>query len=60
MEKKSYIIVDEFNRWQSTGYDATEQEIQNEIEFVRNKLKEDGEDDTELLLFYIEGKPINV
>lgn len=59
MEKKSYVIVDENNRWLSTGYDMTQEEIDQDVKDVRKRLKEDGED-CDLLLFEINGKPIHV
>ncbi len=59
--KKSYIIVDELNRWQATGYDKTEKEVQETVKEVRERLEEEGEEETfELLLFEIKGRPINV
>ena len=60
MEKKSYVIVDENNRWLSTGYDMTQEEIDQDVKDVRKRLKEDGEEDCDLLLFEINGKPIHV
>lgn len=60
MEKKSYIIVDEFNRWLSTGYDMTEKEIEDDIAEVRERLESEGESDVELILFEIKGKPITL
>jgi len=60
MAKKSYVIVDENNRWLSTGYDMTQEEIDQDVKDVRKRLKEDGEEDCDLLLFEINGKPIHV
>ena len=58
--RKSYIIVDEQNRWQSTGYNATPEEITSDIIEIRNRLEADGETDVDLLLFEIVGQPISV
>ena len=58
--RKSYVILDEQNRWLSTGYDATPEEITDDIIEVRNRLKEDGETDVDLLLFEIVGRPVSV
>jgi|WetSurSiteA1Bulk_404760.scaffolds.fasta_scaffold266718_1 hypothetical protein len=59
--KKSYIIVDEYNRWLGTGYDATPEEIEEDIKDIRKQLAADkGDDDIDLLLFEINGKPIHV
>ena len=60
MEKKSYVIVDEFNRWQSTGYNMTEADIEQDIEQIKERLKADGEENVDLLLFEIKGRPIHV
>ena len=57
MEKKNYLIVDELNRWHDVGYDATEQEIKDAVEEVKERLKEDGEANVQLLVFEITGKP---
>lgn len=60
MEKKSYVIVDDQNRWLSTGYDMTEEEIKQDIQDVKQRLKEEGEEDVNLLLFEINGRPTHV
>lgn len=58
---KNYIIVSESNKWLSTGYDATDKQIKDDIKEVRKKLKEDGEDaKQDLLLYEITGTPIHV
>ncbi len=60
MKKKSYIIVDEYNRWQGTGYDATPEEIKEDVADIRKRLKEAGEPMVDLFLFEIVGKPVHV
>lgn len=58
--KKSYIIVDEYNRWQGTGYDATPEEIKEDVADIRKRLEESGEIMVDLLLFEIIGRPQRV
>ena len=58
--RKSFIIVDENNRWLSTGYNMTPEEITADVVEVRNRLEADGEKDIDLLLFEIVGQPISV
>lgn len=58
--KKSYIIVDEQNRWQSTGYDMTDDEIKQDVEELKERLEDDGEGGIDLLLFEIKGRPTHV
>lgn len=62
--KKSYIILSEDNQWLSTGYDKTQEEIDEDVKQVRQGLIEDGVykegEDYALLLFEIEGTSIHV
>lgn len=51
METFDYIIVDDQNRWLSTGKNETEEQLQQEIAEVKTRLKEDDEFDTELIVF---------
>lgn len=60
METKSYIIVDDQNRWLGTGYDETDEQIKESVKEIRERLKEDGETDVDLLLYEITGNPIHV
>lgn len=56
MKKKNYIIVDELNRWHDVGYDATDEEIKNVVNEVKQRLAGEGETNTELIVFEIVDK----
>lgn len=59
--KKSYIIVDELNRWLGTGINETQEQIKESVKEIRNRLKDDGEDENiDLLLYEVVGNPIHV
>ena len=58
--RKSYVIVDENNRWLGTGYNETDIEIKETVKEIRNRLSNDGESNVDLLLFEIKGSPIHV
>lgn len=61
METKSYVIVDEQNRWLGTGYDQTDEQIKETVKDIRDRLIEDGDDpNIDLLLFEINGIPKHV
>ncbi len=51
METFDYIIVDDQNRWLSTGKNETEEQLQQEIAEVKTRLKEEDEFDTEVIVF---------
>ena len=58
--RKSFVIVDEQNRWLSTGYNMTPEEIGADIIEVRKRLIADGDGELDLLMFEIVGEPINI
>jgi hypothetical protein len=61
MTRKSYVILDDQNRWLSTGHDMTEEEITADIIETRNNLIEDeGERNVKLYLYEIVGEPVDV
>lgn len=39
----NYIIVDEKNRWLSTGFESTIEEIEEDIKEIKQDLKNKGE-----------------
>lgn len=53
----SYVIVDENNRWHSTGYNMTQEDIDQDVKDIRKRLKEDGYKDIHLFLYEITGSP---
>ena len=57
---KSYVILDDQNRWQSTGKDCTPEQIADDIKAVYQRLKDDGETDVDLVLFETIGEPLNI
>jgi len=61
MEGKNYIIVDDLNRWHSTGKNATPNEIVDDCIEITKRLKSEGETD-ERILFVFEtiNEPIEV
>ena len=58
--RKNYVILDELNRWHSTGKDATPEEMAADLIEVGNRLKEQGEGDVELIIFETVGEPIRI
>lgn len=58
MELKSYIIVDENNRWLATGMNETPEQMRNTIIEVRQRLLEENEKGTIFYTYEITGKPL--
>ena len=59
-QRKSYVILDELNRWVATGKNETPEEIQDTITSLRERMAEDNESDLDLLFFETVGKSIHV
>lgn len=49
--KKSYVILSENNEWLATGFDETQEEINDTIEGVRETLRINGKDENAQLYF---------
>jgi hypothetical protein len=51
MNKFDYQIVTDTNQWVGGGSDSTENEIKEEVENIKNRLKENGDEVMELIVF---------
>jgi hypothetical protein len=51
----NYIIVDEKNRWLSTGFESTIEEIEEDIKEIKQDLKNKGEKIVDMWLYEIVG-----
>jgi hypothetical protein len=61
MEKKSYIIVTEFNEWVGTQYRVTMDELKEEVKLIRERLVADGKPaDTEIVIIEINPTSFNL
>ena len=54
MEKKSYIILTEFNEWVGTSFNITMDELKEEVEEIRERLVDNGSpEDTKIVIFEV-------
>jgi hypothetical protein len=51
MEKFDYQIVTDTNNWIGGGVGATKEEIKKEVDNIKERLKEEGDETTEILVF---------
>ena len=61
MEKKSYVILTEFNEWVGTSFNVTMDELKEEVKEIRERLVADGKPaDTEIVIFEINPTSFNL
>jgi hypothetical protein len=60
MEKFDYQIVTDTNQWVGGGIKATKDEIRNEVEQIKNRLKEENEGASEIIVFLANNMKTNV
>lgn len=58
--KKNYIIVDSNNYWHSTGKNATQEEIDADVNEIKERLKDDGVTDIKLYVYETIGEPLEI
>lgn len=58
--KKSYVIVDEKNRWLATGVNETPEQITATIIEVNHRLLEEGDEGVTMFLYETIGQPIAI
>lgn len=51
MKKIDYLILTDQNRWEGTGKQATEDELKEDIAEIKERLKSEGREDEQLLVF---------
>jgi len=51
MQRFDYIILTDQNRWEGTGKQATDDELQQDIIDIKERLKGEGREDEELMVF---------
>lgn len=57
MGKKSYVILDENNRWLSTGIDCSEKQLLDDVQDVKERLNsEDSEYSGKIFVYFIIGE----
>jgi len=50
MERFDYIIVTSENKWEGTGKKATDEQLRQDIEEIKDRLKKEGRDE-ELIVY---------
>lgn len=51
MERFDYIIVTSENKWEGTGKQVTDDELQQEVKEIKERLNSEGRHDEELIVY---------